>query len=275
MTLWIFGDSFSTDHKVETGTNWCNLWGEQHFEDVKNLSVVGSSNDHIMNKIIKTLSDIKSRDSVMVCWSGLYRMCILGHHPIHLTNDLVIKSSDINTKIVKADKQMSDLLYTLAKNYYLNFFTETKGWQELITQIIAVHTMLKDRNIKLVQFLGHSDIASDSNLLADYLRDWEFRCVPEKLEPLFSEYCTRLPECWCLLHSWMKIQSDLMNEQNEFKWTYHRHDIFDDYDDYTSELFKDFSNSGQNMFVDIWHLNSYGHKLFADYVSDTLCKELL
>lgn len=275
MTLWVFGDSFSADYCVDEGTNWCNLWGEKHFDDVKNLSVGGTSNDYITSKIIKTLPEMKTGDSVIVCWSAIYRTCILGHHPVHLTNNLVIKSSDINTKIVKADKKMSDLLDTLAKNYYLNFFTESKGWQELITQIIAVNTMLKDKNIKVVQFLGHNDIASDSNLLEDSLKDWEIRCVPRELESLFSQYCTRLSESWCVLHSWMKIQSDKMNEQTTGTWTHHKHDVSDNYDDYTSGLFKDFENSGQNIFVDIWHLNSYGHELFANYVSETLSRELL
>lgn len=275
MTLWVFGDSFSADYDIETRTNWCNQWGERYFDNVKNLSLSGTSNDYITNKIIKTLPKMEAGDSVIVCWSAIYRVCILGHHPVYLTDDLIIKSSDINSKNFRTDKKMSNLLSTLAKNYYSNFFTESKGWQELITQIIAVNTMLKDKNIKVVQFLGHNDIASDSNLLEDYLKGWEFRCVPGELESLFSEYCTRLPESWCLLHSWMKIQSDLMNEQTTGTWTHHKHDQTDSYDDYTSRLFKDFETSGQNIFVDIWHLNSYGHELFANYMSETLSRELL
>ena len=276
MTLWVFGDSFSADYCVKTRENWCDLWGEKHFDNVKNFSSQGTSNDYITSKIIKTLPKMKVGDSVIVCWSAIYRMCILGHHPVHLTNNLVVKSSDIDKHLtLQLNKRKAKLLDSLAKNYYLNFFTESKGWQELITQIIAVDSMLKDKNIKSVQFLGHSDIASDSNLLDNCLKDSVFRCVPAELEPLFSRYCTRLPESWCLLHSWIKIQSDLMNEQTTGTWTHHKHDVLDDYDEYTSNLFNDFENSSQNIFVDIWHLNSYGHELFADYISDILSRELL
>lgn len=260
MTLWIFGDSFSSDHAIKQNTNWCQLWGEQHFASVRNYSASGTSNDYITNKIIKTLPKMQLGDSVIVCWSAIYRKCILGHHPIHQTNDFVITSSNINAK--------------LAANYYQNFFTEDSGWQELLSGIITANTILNDNGIKNVQLLGHSDIASDSLILDNFLYHAPLRCVPQDLECFFIKYCTKIFDSWCVLHSWHKIQSDLMNRQT-FGWTHDKHLPNEDYDDYTKNMFSDFEQSGQNIFTDIWHLNSKGHKLFADYMTPILYKELL
>mgnify|MGYP001346477480 CR=1 FL=1 len=276
MTLWVFGDSFSSDYpKNSNSGNWCNLWGEQHFDSVKNLSRAGTSNDDIANKIIKTLPEMQSGDSVIVCWSTIYRLCILGTHPLYPWEDFVVKSSDIKNSSPQVDKKTAKLLSSVAQNFFTNFFTETKGWHELITQIIAVDTMLKDNNIKLVQFLGHNDIKSDSELL-DYLDSYEWRCIPVELESLFLKYCTKLKNSWCILHSWHKIQSDLMNSPGWEKWSHHKHISTDnDWDRYIKSMFDDFEKSGKNIFLDHWHLNSSGHKLFADYISDILERELV
>lgn len=257
MKLWLCGDSFSAPYHIGDESPWGEIWGKSHGFDVENLSTSGCGNEHIMTQFMYVYDNASPGDMVIITWSALYRYTIL-NEDFDITD---------NYKHTTAHPSEEHLIY------FGEYWTLNNAWTSLSSFIAAANQLASDKGIKIVQFMGHSDIKDDTEIDNRYLIDFDLRVVPKAFESVASKYCTKLDNTWCLLHYWIKMQTDMMLHEDP-DWNHERH-FNKNYVKYTHNLLDDFQRTGHNIFVDVWHLNVNGHSLFYKRIKNILDKKLL
>lgn len=67
-TIWVFGDSFSTENKNSEIKNWPNILAERFGYELKNISSDNTSNYQIFDDFCYCCDLIKSNDIVIIGW---------------------------------------------------------------------------------------------------------------------------------------------------------------------------------------------------------------
>ena len=70
MILWIFGDSFSTNYRVDLNESWPSIIGKQLDCKVKNFAHCAVDNFFIYSQYLEQKSNIKDSDIVIIQWSN-------------------------------------------------------------------------------------------------------------------------------------------------------------------------------------------------------------
>jgi len=70
MTIWIFGDSFSTNYKVDIEQSWPEIIGTKLKKQVKNFAHEAVDNFFIYSQYLDQKADIKDDDIVIVQWTN-------------------------------------------------------------------------------------------------------------------------------------------------------------------------------------------------------------
>ena len=114
MTIWIFGDSLSTNYQVELEQSWPEIIGKKLHREVKNFAYQAVDNFFIYSNYINQKANIQFEDIVLLQWTIPSRKMFL-FNKNNSSHNLAIESDNISIT-------RNDITYFRSDN------KKAKGW---------------------------------------------------------------------------------------------------------------------------------------------------
>lgn len=292
-TAWIFGDSFQASNYPDgTTESWCDILFQFKGYDVLNYAVAGSSTESIVIRCIDCLDKISKDDFVLVCLSAGPRfMAPQGsgntsdkdfnkyidldpgkHHP-SIWHDF---EETKNTAILDfADRYNTRLGDRLKHSVYNNY----------------ISLMLRQIGCKFKIVHGHFEpLKVKSDYVSNYVYDADHRTMGPNVSNYYDlQNAMEFPSGFCLIHDFFDVQVEHLvktfDKEAVEEFYNNSYKKLTGYMDSNSKLKKpkNYANSvmkyfinpikkrfgkENSIFLDAWHLDTNGHKIYASYVKD-------
>ena len=135
MTIWIFGDSFSTNYQVKLEQSWPEIIGKKLDREVKNFAHEAVDNFFIYSNYVNQKTNIQFEDIVLLQWTipsrkmfifdennSSHKAAIESNSISSTRNDITYFRSDLATKGWLPSLTNRDHCIDFFDNWYKNYF---------------------------------------------------------------------------------------------------------------------------------------------------------
>lgn len=136
--LWIVGDSYSSTEMFNHDRVWTNQLAAKLGHELKNMSVIGCSQDFLCQALLHFSKDISPDDQIIVVLTGSNRVWFFEDMPYVTHSDVKHMAETVGTSRAKAaelyfryiQRPQLDILHTTLRLAWLNHMTVTHGWKK-------------------------------------------------------------------------------------------------------------------------------------------------